>query len=146
MTAETRNSKLEARQASETPSAPEPIKDFTDLVVWRAARELRKEVYKLAKRLPDFEKFALANQLRRSATSITANIAEGFGRFGFQENIQHCRQARGSLYELRDHLMTCLDEEYISPPEHSALSALCGRVGQLLNGYIRATVAMKQAA
>lgn len=146
MTAETRNPKLETRQIHTATPAETRIKDFTDLVVWTAARELRKEIYKLAKRLPDFEKSALANQLRRSATSITANIAEGFGRFGYPEDVQHCRQARGSLYELRDYLTTCLDEEYITPTENATLTALCQRVGQLLNGYIRATVAMKRTA
>ncbi len=50
--------------------------------VWRAAPELRIEIYRLARRLPDFEKFGLASQLRRAASSVTANIAEGFGRFG----------------------------------------------------------------
>ena len=86
-----------------------PIRDFKDLQVWQVARELRTELYRLAKLLPDFEKFGLASQIRRAASSVTANIAEGFGRFGYQENAQMCRQARGSLYELRDHLTTCID-------------------------------------
>jgi len=77
------------------------IRDFKDLEVWRAARALRTEIYRLAGSLPDFEKFGLASQLRRAAASVTANIAEGYGRFGYQENIQLCRQARGSVYELR---------------------------------------------
>jgi four helix bundle protein len=76
------------------------IRDSKDLEVWRAARELRKEIYSLARVLPDFEKFAVASQLRRASTSVTANLAEGFGRFGYQENAQLCRQARGSLYEV----------------------------------------------
>ena len=63
------------------------IRDFKDLDVWQVARELRKEMYKVARSLADFEKFALATQIRRAATSVTANIAEGFGRFSYQENI-----------------------------------------------------------
>ena len=74
------------------------VKDFTDLEVWRAAREMRRQIYILAKTLPDFEKFGLATQLRRAAVSVTANLAEGYGRFGYQENAQFCRQARGSIY------------------------------------------------
>jgi len=56
------------------------IRDFKDLEVWRAARELRKEIYSLARVLPDFEKFALASQLRRASTSVTATtcIDEGY--------------------------------------------------------------------
>ena len=59
------------------------IRDFKDLKVWQAARELRKEIHRLARALPEFEKFGLAGQLRRASTSVTANLAEGFGRFGY---------------------------------------------------------------
>jgi four helix bundle protein len=123
-----------------------PIKDFKDLEVWKAARDLRHEMYKLAGTLPDFEKFGLAGQIRRAATSVTANIAEGFGRFGYQENAQLCRQARGSLYELRDHLTTCLDEGYLKTEEGARLERLAHSVGRLLNGYLRSTLAMKRQA
>ncbi|MBZ5542322.1 MAG: four helix bundle protein [Acidobacteriia bacterium] len=125
-------------------TAESPIKDFKDLHVWEAARELRREFYKLAKSLPDFEKFGLAGQIRRASASVTANIAEGFGRFGYQENAQMCRQARGSLYELRDHLTTCVDEGYVSPAEGKRLDALAQSVARLLNGYLRSTLALKQ--
>jgi four helix bundle protein len=126
--------------------AASPIRDFKDLQVWQVARELRTELYRLAKLLPDFEKFALASQIRRAARSVTANIAEGFGRFGYQENAQMCRQARGSLYELRDHLTTCIDQGYITSAEGERLDALAARVGQLLNGYLRSTLNMKRQA
>jgi four helix bundle protein len=119
------------------------IRDFKDLEVWRAARELRKEIYRAARGLPDFEKFGLASQLRRAATSVTANLAEGFGRFGYQENAQLCRQARGSLYEVRDHLTTCIDEGYLEETEGERLDKLAQTVTRLLNGYLRATLARK---
>lgn len=121
-----------------------PIRDFKDLEVWKAARELRNEMYKLAKTLPGFEKFGLAGQIRRAASWVTANIAEGFGRFGYQKNAQLCRQARGSLYELRDHLTTCVDEGYASRSEAERLDALAQSVGRLLNGYLRSTLALKR--
>jgi len=122
------------------------IRDFKDLEVWQVARELRKEIYTLSRTLPDFEKYGLASQLRRAATSVTANIAEGFGRFSYQENVQFCRQARGSLFELADHLTTCVDEQYVSVEDGKRLEALIQRAGQILNGYIRSTVALKTAA
>ena len=122
-----------------------PIRDFKDLEVWRGARTLRCEVYKLSLSLPDYEKFGLASQLRRAATSVTANIAEGFGRFGYQENAQMCRQARGSLYEIRDHLTTCVDQHYVSLEEARRLDGLAQRVAQMLNGYLRSTLALKAA-
>lgn len=121
------------------------IKDFKDLEVWRAARGLRVEMYKLAESLPDIEKFALASQLRRAAVSVTANLAEGYGRYGYQENAQHCRQARGSLYELRDHLVTCLDQGYSTAAEVDRLDMMARRAIQLVNGYLRTTLALKKA-
>ncbi|MBI4165206.1 MAG: four helix bundle protein [Acidobacteria bacterium] len=98
----------------------------------------------MAKALPDFEKFSLASQIRRAATSVTANVAEGFGRYGYQENAQSCRLARGSLFELRDHLTTCVDEGYLSATEGKRLDALAQSVGRLLNGYLRSPLALKQ--
>ena len=121
-----------------------PFRDFNDLEVWRVARELRKEMYRVARALPDFEKFALASQLRRASTSVTANLAEGFGRFGYQENAQLCRQARGSLYEVRDHLTTCVDEGYLEATEGQRLDRLAQTVARLLNGYLRSTLARKR--
>ena len=124
----------------------ERIKDFKDLDVWQVAREFRNEMYKLAGKLPDVEKFALATQIRRAAISVTANIAEGFGRFGYQENAQFCRQARGSVFELRDHLTTFVDQGYISAQEGERLDTIAQRTSQLLNGYLRSTLALKRAA
>jgi 23S rRNA-intervening sequence protein len=84
---ETRNSKYEE------PSSTTAIRicDFKDLQVWQLARDLRREAYNLVRRFPSEEKYALANQVRRAAISVTANIAEGFGRYHYQENIQFCR-------------------------------------------------------
>jgi four helix bundle protein len=122
------------------------VRDFKDLDVWQVARELRSEMYNVARSLPDIEKFALATQIRRASGSVTANIAEGFGRFSYQENIQFCRQARGSLFELRDHLTTCVDQNYISSQEGERLDAAAQRTAQLLNGYLRSTLALKAVA
>jgi len=121
-----------------------PVRDFKDLEVWKAARGLRHEFYNLANALPDVEKYGLASQIRRAATSVTANIAEGFGRYGYQENAQSCRQARGSLYELRDHLTTCVEEGYLSSMEGKKLDASAQSVARLLNGYLRSTLALKR--
>ena len=89
--------------------AIEKISSFQDLDVWKLARVLRKQVYKLVEILPDLEKYNLQSQLQRASVSVTANIAEGYGRFHYQENIQFCRIARGSLYEIQDHLICCKD-------------------------------------
>ncbi len=87
---------------------------FETLEVWKESRKLRKEISKLVKTFPSVENFRLSDQMIRASRSVSANIAEGHGRYHFQENIQFCRQSRGSLYELLDHLTVALDENYIS--------------------------------
>jgi four helix bundle protein len=88
-------------------------KHFYELPVYKTCRSFRKEVCLLAKSFPKEEKFLWTGQLLGSARSITANIAEGFGRFHHQENIQFCRQSRGSLCETMEHLISAYDEGYI---------------------------------
>jgi len=99
-----------------------------------------KEIHKLARALPDFERFGLASLLRRAPTSVTANIEEGFGRSGYQENAQHCWQARGSPYEVRDDQTTCVDEGYVELVEGKRIDRLAQTVARLLNGYVRSTL------
>ncbi|KKK46622.1 hypothetical protein LCGC14_3163390, partial [marine sediment metagenome] len=77
---------------------------FEKLEVYNLAREYRKKIYKLTYRLPKEEKYNLINQIRRAAVSLTNKIAEGHGRYHYQENIQFLRQSRGSLEELLDDL------------------------------------------
>lgn len=109
---------------------------FETLEVWKESRLLRREMSRLSKKLPRFEQNRLADQIIRASRSVTANIAEGHGRYYYQENIQFCRQSRGSLYELLDHMTTALDEKYISNEEFDAFRTTILRVAKLLNGYI----------
>ena len=122
------------------------VRDFTDLDVWKMARKLRSEVYRICKTFPKDETYALISQMRRTAISVTANIAEGYGRYSFQENIQFCRQSRASVYELRDHCITSLDSGYLSKEAFDELNATSISVIKLLNGYIRATRTRQQNA
>lgn len=85
---------------------------FEDLEVYQAARCFRRSMYKVAEALPEYEKYNLANQIRRAALSLTNCMAEGHGRFHYQENIQFLRQSRGSLQELIDDINVCMDEDY----------------------------------
>ena len=111
-------------------------KTFEELEVYKAAREFRKEIYRLIKKLPTEEKYNLAGQMRRAALSLTNNIAEGHGRFFFQENIQFCRISRGSLMELIDDLNTCIDEKYFEKSYLEELKDEGYRINKMLNGYI----------
>jgi four helix bundle protein len=126
------------RANAETPGKAE-VRDFTDLITWKSARVLRNKLYKLRVRFPGDESFGLSSQTRRAAVSITANLAEGYGRFSYQGNIQFCRQSRGSVYELRDHLTAALDAGYITAEEYRSLDRDAVSVAKLINGYIRAT-------
>jgi four helix bundle protein len=123
-----------------------PIKHFTDIEAWKIGREIRRQVYAIVKRLPKEEEYNLGNQMRRAAISVTANIAEEYGRYHYQETIQFCRQSRGSLYELQDHLMTCLDESYITREECKTTYLLIESGIKALNGYIRLLRTHKEKA
>ncbi|MEQ9383910.1 MAG: four helix bundle protein [Imperialibacter sp.] len=113
------------------------LKSFEELECWKAGKELRVFVSKLAKRFPMDELYALTSQIKRSSRSVTNNIAEGYGRFHFQENIQFCRQGRGSLYETLDHLLIAKEEEYIDEPDLIAGRQLIEKTTTILNGYIK---------
>ena len=114
----------------------ESFKSFEDLDCWKVCTELRRFISNLIKKYPKEEKFAIANDMKRAARSSTHNIAEGFGRFHFQENIQFCRQSRGSLYELIDQLITSLDDGYINSEQYEKGRAFISKALALLNGYI----------
>jgi four helix bundle protein len=80
------------------------IQSHKDLKVWQEAMELVIDIYQLVKKFPDFEKYILANQMRRSSISIPSNIAEGFARQGNKELIHFLYIALGSLSELETQL------------------------------------------
>src|SRR6267143_5900200 len=94
---------------------------FEDLEVYQVAREFRKMMYRVARLLPEEEKFAFASQIRRAAVSLTNSIAEGHGRFHFLEQIKFMLKARGSLEELLDDLNVCEDELYLALTEIAKL-------------------------
>jgi four helix bundle protein len=117
--------------------AQDKISSFEDLECWKACRESRKFVSGIIRKFPDFEKYALIDGMRRASRSTTENIAEGYGRFHFKENIQFCRVSRGSVYELMDQLVTAFDESYITEEEYKKGRELLEKAKVLLNGYIR---------
>jgi four helix bundle protein len=112
------------------------MKIIEDLEVYKKSRLFRKDIAILAKSFPSEEKYRLTDQILRSSRSITANIAEGYGRFHYQENIQYCRQARGSLIETYDHLTCALDEEYINKELFYKHKEKYSELLGLLNGFI----------
>ena len=113
------------------------IDTFEDLECYKAAREFRIAVVDWAKNLPSDEKYRLIDQTIRAVRSITANIAEGFGRQHPQENLQFCRQARGSLMEVLEHLNTASDERLILEERYKELRDQWSKVRAILSGYIK---------
>ena len=113
------------------------FKHFYELPVYKICRSFRKEISALTKSFPKGEKFLLTAQLLDASRSITANIAEGFGRFHYQENIQFCRQSRGSLTEVMEHLITAYDEQYIDKLILESFNKKYKHCLRELNGYIK---------
>ena len=86
--------------------------------------------------LPKEEKYNLDYQIRKASVSITSNIPEGYGRFHYQEGIQFYRISRGSLFELKDHLISCYDIGYIGNELKKEGEKLIEAAKITLNGYI----------
>ena len=109
---------------------------FTELEVWKKARELKNEIKELTYSFPHEEKFKLTDQLTRASRSVTASIAEGHGRYIFKDQIHFCIIARGSLSETHNHLIDALDCNYINQERLEYFKLKIEAVERLLNGYI----------
>jgi four helix bundle protein len=107
-----------------------------DFELYKIAREFRKRTYHLIKLLPHEEKYGLANQMRRAALSVTNNIAEGHGRWHYQENICFCMFSRRSVDELIDDFNVCLDEKYGQPTIVEGMKTAAYELIRRINGYI----------
>ena len=110
---------------------------FEKLDVYKLAQEYRKKIYKLTYKLPPEEQYNLVIQMRKAALSLTNNIAEGHGRYNYQENIQFLRMSRGSLEELIDDLNVCLDENYADKGYIENLKQEGYTLLKKLSGYIK---------
>ncbi len=113
------------------------IKTFEDLDVWKVCRDLRSQIAALARTFPKEEQYRLQDQLIRASRSVRANLAEGYGRFHYAENIQFSRQARGSLYEVMDHLTVAQEGKLISNETFESVREAVLRAISVVNGFIR---------
>lgn len=113
------------------------VKSLETLEVWKKAKEFCLRIYReVLPLLPSEEKWNLSQQLRRSSSSIPANIAEGYGRFYYQEIIRFCYITRGSLEETLSHLVLCCEMKYIPKLVFDSLEQDGEKLTQLINGYI----------
>ena len=120
------------------------VKNFENLEVWQIGRDLVTKVYTLTASLPQSEAFGLAAQIKRAALSVPANIAEGFGRYHYMDKARFYLNARGSLYELKSHLLIARDLRYLkrSQPMSDVLT-LVDNLSVKLNNLITATRRLK---
>ena len=112
-------------------------RSFKDLEVWHKARLAAKESVKVAKMLPPEERFELGGQMRRAATSIPSNIAEGQQRGTSKEFANFLKIARGSNAELQTQLYLCVDYEYVSEEAIEYPLAILEDVMKMLNKLIQ---------
>ena len=110
---------------------------FEDLKVYKDARSLISDVYTTTRQSAMQREHALVNQIKRSAFSITANIAEGYERDGNKELRQFLAVAKASAGELRAHIHTCHDIGLITQHEHTTLIGQCKEVSRQLSGLMR---------
>lgn len=112
------------------------IGSIEKLEAYKKAKLLRHKLIIIARKFPAEEKYRLTDQLIRASRSITANIAEEYGKYHYQENIQYCHQARGSLLECYDHLTFSNEESLIS---EGLFNKICHQINEVIgfiNGYI----------
>lgn len=111
-------------------------KGFKDLNCWKEARLLRISISELTRTFPDNEKYQLTSQMNRAARSVTANMAEGYGRYTFIDTKRFFIHSRGSVTELLDHISVAMDEGYIDTGKAEELEKHCESIFRLINGYI----------
>lgn len=123
------------------------ISGLEKLDVWCKARDYAVRVHKeIQPLLPPEEKWSLSQQLRRSSQSIPANIAEGHGRFYFQDNVRFCYIARGSLEETLSHIVYAQKVGYLSEKLYQSFALDGENLNRLINGYIAFLKKSKQGA
>lgn len=119
------------------PHQPTPVRSYRDLRVWQASLKLSIEVYRVTRQLPTDERYGLVAQLRRAASSVSANIAEGHGRRHLGDDLHHLSIANGSLMELETHLHLAAALSYVGEADAAILFRATAEVSRMLAGLAR---------
>jgi four helix bundle protein len=114
------------------------VRSYRDLRVWKEAMDLAVECYRLTKGFPKEETFGLTSQIRRAASSVPANIAEGYGRDSAGHYVNFLRTAQGSLKELETHVLLSGRLDLVAFDDGQRLLSRTEAVGKMLRGLIRA--------
>ncbi len=107
---------------------------FENMKAWQEARKLVVEVYQLLDDFPNFEKYALCDQIRRAIVSVPSNLAEGSGRISVKEQLHFYEISYGSLMETYNQLMIAADLRYIGEDRLGSLRPQLDVVARMLNG------------
>ncbi len=111
-----------------------PIKSYRDLIVWQKSMDLVVSCYHASSRIPDSERYGLTSQLRRSASSVPANIAEGWGRDSSKEYLRFLSIAYGSLVELETHIQIAERLNYMEETKANSLLEQSNEIGKMISG------------
>ena len=114
----------------------EQIKNFWELEAWKKANVLAIEIYILTKNFPLEEKYGMISQLRRAATSVAANIAEGFSRYHYKDKIKFYYNGRGSASEVQSFIIFCKDIGFVDAKRALEIVGKYNEELRLLNGLI----------
>ena len=115
------------------------IKSFEDLEVWQMGKEITLQIYKLTQNFPKDEIFGMTSQIRRAASSVPANIAEGFGRYHYLDKAKFYLNARGSLYELKSHLLISKELGFVEEGDCDGVLRTIEELAIAINNLINKT-------
>lgn len=115
------------------------MQSFTNLIVWQLALDLVDDIYTITKQFPRDELYGLTSQIRRSSVSVVANIAEGFGRFTFDDKANRYTIARGECSETMALVHVGRRLKYISEEDSVKLIEKTTSIGKMLSGLIRSS-------
>jgi four helix bundle protein len=113
------------------------VMKFYDLDVWKDAHQLCIEIYKLTGTFPKTETYAIVDQMRRAASSVGANIAEGFGRYHYKDKIKFYYHSRGSACEVQNFLLLSKDLDYLGDAKTKELIEKYENLNKRINSFIK---------
>ncbi len=116
----------------------QPIRHFTDLVVWQNAFRLGVRVFDISKKWPAEERFALTDQIRRASRSVSGNIAEAWGKRRYEAHfVSKLSDSDGELHETENWLLFAREHGYVSAEIFEELTGLAHEVGRMLGSMMQ---------